>query len=210
MTTAALGRPLVRVVSWQPLGWVMAAGVAFVSIGSRSGVALRFSVAGAGVAAATAFLLDDPAAGTLAASPTPLSARRLHRVAVAAAVIPLWSTVAVSIGATHGAGLPLRGRTLELTVLVVIALAVSAAAATMGDRTGGGVAGAACSAACFASTFLPPRWWLPFPADPSGPGASHRLAAILACAIALLAWTSRDPARRNPGRRRTQPQHRCA
>lgn len=201
MTVAALARPVQGVVSWQPLAGMMAAGVGLVLVGSRGGVALRVSVAVAGVAASTAFLLDDPAAETLAASPTPLSDRRAQRVAIAAGALAVWWTATVAIAAARGGDFPLRGRALELVVLVAIALAVSAAAATTGDRTGGGIAGAAFSVVCFASTLLPPRWWLPLPSDSTAPDAVPRLIAILACAVALLAWTSRDPARR--GRRAT-------
>lgn len=192
---AALARPVPRVLSWQPLAGMSAAGIGFVLIGSDGGAAQRASIAGVGVAAATAFLFDDPAADTLAASPTPLSARRAQRVAIAALVVAPWWTVAVTVAAARAGGFPLRGRALELGVLVAVALAVSAAATTRGDRTGGGIAGAACSSACFAATFLPPRWWLPFPPDPTAAGATPRWVAVLACAITLLAWSSRDPAR---------------
>ena len=190
-----------RVVAWQPVGRMMVAGMAFVLIGSRSGAAARVTIAGVGVAATTAFLLDDPAAETLAGSPTPLSARRAHRVAIAGLALPLWWAGAAGAAALRGVELPLRSLALDLAVLVTIALAVSAASSAAGDRTGGGIAGATCSVACFASTFLPPRWWLPFPADPMLPGAAPRLIAILALAVALLAWASRDPARRRRRRR---------
>jgi hypothetical protein len=190
-----LARPMPAIVSWQPLARVMAAGMVFVLVGSRSGTAARVTIAGAGVAAATAFLLDDPAAETLSASPTPLPARRAQRVAIAAVAVALWWAAAVTVAATQIGVVPLAGPALEVGVLVAVAVAVSAAAATMGDRTGGGIAGAAVSVACFASTFLPSRWWLPFPPDPAAPGATPRWLAVFVCATALLAWTSRDPAR---------------
>lgn len=199
MTSAAVVAPLVRVVSLQPLGWAMAGGLMLVSVGDGGSGALRLSAAGAAVAAATAFVLDDPAAPTLAGSPTTLRVRRSHRIACAAVAMALWWMVVVNVATARAGGLPLRGRALELTVLAAVALAVSAGAATTGDRTGGGVAGAACSAVCFVSTFLPPAWWLPFPADPGGPGATRRLLVLLALAAAVLAWMSRDPARRLPG-----------
>ena len=174
----------------------MVAGMIFVQVGSRGAITWRVTIGGVGVAAATAFLLDDPAAETLAASPTPLSVRRAQRVGIAAMAAALWWTGAVAVVATRVDGAPLAGPALQLCALVAVAVAVSAAATTMGDRSGGGIAGAAFSVACFASTFLPPRWWLPFPPDPSAAGATERWLATLACAIALLAWTSRDPARR--------------
>lgn len=197
----ALARPAPRVLSWQPLARVMTAGIVFVTIGSRAGAPLRLSIASAAVAAASAFVLDDPAAVTLAASPISLPVRRLQRVTVAALAVGLWWTAAVSI-ATHRAGpLPLQAPTLELGVFVAVALAVSAAATTMGDRTAGGIAGAVVTIASFATTFLPSRVWLPFPADPTAPGATLRLLPVLACAVTVLAWASRDPAQRIPRRR---------
>jgi len=197
----ALARPAARMVSWQPLARVMVAGIAFVLIGSQAGVSLRLSIAAAAVAAASAFLLDDPAAATLAASPTSLPVRRLQRVAVAALAVGLWWTTAISI-ATHRAGpLPLPGPTLELGVFVAVALAVSAAATTMGDRTAGGIAGAMVTIASFATTFLPSQAWLPFPAESDAPGATLRLLVVLLSASTVLAWASRDPAQRIPRRR---------
>ncbi len=196
LQVAALARPTGRVLSWQPLAQVMVAGLVFVTIGSQAGVSLRLSIAGAAVAAATAFLVDDPAAVTLAASPTSLPIRRLQRVAVGALAVGFWWTAAVSVATHRAGGFPLRGRALELGVFVAIALAVSAATATIGDRTPGGIAGAVFTTACFAMTLLPSRAWLPFPADPSAPGAAPRLLTALACAVAVLAWASRDPAHR--------------
>jgi len=201
---SALARPAARVVSWQPLARAMAAGIVFMLMGSRAGVPLRLSIAAAAVAAASAFVFDDPAAVTVAASPTSLPVRRLQRVTVATLAVGLWWTAAISI-ATHRAGaLPLQAPTLELGVFVAIALAVSAAATTMGDRTAGGIAGAVFTIASFATTFLPPWTWLPFPTDPDASGATLRLLAILACAVTVLAWACRDPAQRirqrRPGR----------
>ena len=91
---------------------------------------------------------------------------------------------------TAPAASPLSDARLELCVLVTIALAASAVASSVGDRTTGGIAGAACSIACYATTFLPPQPWLPLPAHPDAPGATPRLLATLACTLAVLAYTS--------------------
>ncbi len=196
-----LARPAVRVVSWQPLVYMMLAGILIVASGNRASVHLRLSIASAAVAAATAFLLDDSAAVTLAASPMSLPLRRLQRVTVGALAVGLWWAAAIAVTTHLAGGFPLRGRALELSVYVAVATAVSATASTMGDRTAGGIAGALFSMACFGTTFLPSRTWLPLPAHPDAPGAMSRLLAVLACAIAVLAWMSRDPAdRRLPSR----------
>ncbi len=196
-----LTRPAVRILSWQPLVYMMLAGILIVASGNRAGVHLRLSIASAAVAAATAFLLDDSAAVTLAASPMSLPRRRLQRVTVAALAVGLWWAAAIAVTTHLAGGFPLRGRALELGAFVAVANAVSATASTMGDRTAGGIAGALFTMACFGTTFLPPRTWLPFPAHPDAPGATSRLLAVLACAIAVFAWMSRDPAhRRLPSR----------
>ncbi len=194
-----LAQPAIKVVNWQPSAWLMVAGLAFVTIGSRADAQLRMSIAAAGVAASTAFLLDDHAAVTLASSPTSLPARRLHRVAVGAIAAGLWWVAAVTLATNRAGSLPIVGRSLELAVLVAIALAAAAVASTVGDRTAGGIAGAACSIAFYATTFLPSQRWLPLPAHPDAPGAAPRLLVTLAGAAAVLAYTSRDPASRRRG-----------
>ncbi len=202
---SALARPSARVLKWQPVGHVMLAALALVAIGSRAGVALRLSIAGAAVAAASAFLLDDPAAVTLAASPISLPRRRLQRVAAVAVAVGLWWAAAATIASHLGGGFPLRGRSLELSVFVAVALAASATASTLGDRTVGGIAGAVSAAGCYALTLLPPQTWLPWPAHPDAPGATSRWLVVLAVAIAVLAWASRDPAHRRQRHHTTGP-----
>ena len=191
-----LARPAIKIVNWQPTARLMVAGLAFVTIGSQAGVHLRLSIGAAGVAASSAFWLDDHAAVTVASSPTSLPIRRLHRVTVAALAVGLWSVTAVTLATNRAGSFRIVGRALEIGVLVAIALAASAVASTVGDRTTGGIAGAACSIASYATTFLPPQPWLPLPAHPDARGATPRLLATLACAMAVLAYSSRDPTTR--------------
>ncbi len=198
----ALAPPALRVVSWQPLATAMAVGIVIVATGSPASVMTRLAIAAAAVAAGTAFTLDDPASVTLAASPTSRPARRFARVACVAVVTGMWWAAAAAVASSRMGALPLRGLALELAAFVAVALAVSATAASQGDQTGGGVAGVVVVVACYGSTFLPPRWWLPFPAYPSAPGASARLTATFALAACLLAVTSRDPASRTVSIRR--------
>lgn len=207
---AALAGPAARVLNWQPLAQVMLAAIVFVTIGSRAGVPLRLSIASAAVAASSAFLLDDPAAVTLAASPTSLPLRRLQRVAIAALAVGLWWTAAVAVTTHRAGGLPLQGRALELSMLLAVALAVSATTSTIGDRTAGGIAGAVFTIVCYAITYLPSQTWLPLPTHPDTPGSTTPLLAVLACALALLARASRDPAHQRPRRQRTTGQHHSA
>lgn len=184
----------IKVLNWQPCGRLMVVGLAFVAIGVRATIYTRLSIAGAGVAATSAFLLDDQAAITLASSPTSLPARRLHRVALAAITVGLWWLAAVAVATIRVGSFPLAGRALQLGMFVAVALAASAVAAGVGDRTTGGFAGAACCMVVYATTYLPPQRWLPLPAQPDTPGATTRLLVALGCALAVLAYMSRDPA----------------
>jgi hypothetical protein len=195
----ALGPASVRVVTWTPMVGAMVAGTLFVALGSRAAVPMSLSVAGAGLAAAGGFLLDDPASVTLAASPTSRRSRALLRVSVAALGAGLGWAGAVAVATQRAGGLPLRGATLQLVALVATALAVSAVASSVGDRTAGGIAGAVVTIGCFASTFLPPKAWLPFPADPNGPGAKLRLIGVLGVALVVLFVGTGDPVRRRAG-----------
>ena len=179
----------------------MAVGLAFVAVGTRASVQTRLSIAGAGVAATSAFLLDDQAAITLAASPTSLPTRRFRRVAAAALIVALWWLAAVAVAIIRIGSFPLAGRALQLSMLVAVALAASAVAAAVGDRTSGGIAGAACCMVVYATTYLPPQGWLPLPTHPDAPGATLRLLLAIVGALAVLAHMSRDPAERRSLRR---------
>lgn len=191
-----LARLAVKILNWQPTARLMIAGIAFVTIGSQAGVQMRLSIASAGVAASIAFWLDDHAAVTVASSPTSLPIRRLHRVTIAALAVGMWWVAVVTLATNRAGSFQIVGRALEISVLVAVALAASAVASTVGDHTTGGIAGAACSVASYATTFLPPQPWLPLPAYPDAPGATPRLLATLAGAMAVLVYASRDPATR--------------
>ena len=184
----------IKILNWQPGARLMIVGLAFVAVGNRAGMYTRVSLAGAGVAATSAFLLDDHAAITLASSPTSLPTRRLHLVAVAAFAVGLWWLAAVAVATIRVGSFPLAGHALQLSMLVAVALAASAVAASVGDRTSGGIAGAACCMVVYATAYLPPQRWLPLPAHPDAPGAIPRMLVTLACALAVLAYMSRDPA----------------
>lgn len=173
----------------------MSAGLVLVVGGSRAGAPLRLSIAGAAVAAATAFLVDDPAATTLAASPCSLAGRRRRRVALAILAAGSWWAAAAPVATRLAGPFPLRVRSLELGVLVVVALAASAVASRSGDANPGGIAGAVVAVAAHASTYLPAKPWLPFLPMATAPGASARLLVTLVLATALLVLASGDPAR---------------
>jgi hypothetical protein len=149
------------------------------------------------VALGVCFVLDDPAAVTLACSPSTLWRRRGMRLVL---VLPLtallWAIVVVV------AELPTATRhaseALELATVVAVALAAAAAAARRnGDGMGGTAAGPLLLGVVFVARVLPGRWAF-FPV----PGHERRwlVALVVACGALLLA--SRDPARRGMNRSR--------
>ena len=209
----ALSLPTARVLTWRPLFWSIVGASAYLVVGNPAGLETRLAIAGAAVGATSGFLLDDPAAVTLAATPAPLPMRTLHRVTMATVSIGLWWIGAASFVSVRSGGFPLVGRSLELAALSAIALATSAFAATSGDKTSGGIAGAVAALCCYAATFLPPQPWLPLPSNPDDPGASFRLTTAVLVAVAALWFMSRDPARRKmllhvnrSGQSRRQPE----
>lgn len=145
--------------------------------------------------AAVAFAVDDPAAETLAASPTPLAARRAVRLSAVLLGVALLAALVVSIavaGGSVGAG-DLARRGAELAA----AAGLAAAAAGTADRRrlpsaaiGGAVAGLLgvllVSAFAYRHDALPAlvaspvhaRWWL-----------------LAGAGWAVAAWSWRDPAR---------------
>lgn len=181
----------------------MVAGIVIIAVGSRAGVMSRWSFAAAVVAATTGFVLDDPAGSTLAATATSLPVRRLLRVSAAVLASGLWWVGAVALAAHRVGAIPTRALTLEFATFVAVALAASAGAARLGDRTGGGYAGAIVTLVCFATTLLPPQPWLPLAAEPTAPGAAARLVAMFAIAVTVLVVASRDPASPRLARRST-------
>lgn len=159
-------------------------------IGALIGVALLTSV-GVG------FALDDPAAVTLEASPTPLAVRRGMRLALLGVVLTAGAVVHLSIASVVGEGVPIPARAwlVECGAFVVVTLAVSALAQRVLPELSGGAAAAPAGLvllACVGTLSRFRSWLSPFP------GAEHwpRWWLVLAAAAAALAWLSRDPASR--------------
>lgn len=193
---AAIAVPATRVLAWQPMAAATLGGLAIVALGSPDGVPFRLSVAGACLAASTAYLIDDPAATTIAASPTSQPARRSLRAVAAVAGAGIGWTVASIVAVWRVGDLAVRPATASFLTLVVVALAAASVAAAVGNGTEGAIAGVAFTMACYASTFLPAHRWLPFPPDAGAPGATRRLLLIAVAAGAAIAYTARDAAGR--------------
>lgn len=148
------------------------------------------------------FLLDDPAARSIATVPTPRPIRYAARAGVILPALAVWwaAVLAVTVaGAEHGIGatLPLGRITLEAAALGAVALAV-AVIRLRGPRDSGGiVASPVLLVLVMAASLLPQRMALFVPPDDTQWAAAHdRWAMLLAVAVVGSVWATREPARR--------------
>jgi len=95
--------------------------------------------------------------------------------------VPLCSPriAAVCLAINRTDSLPRRGRALEISAFVAVALAASATASTIGDRTTGGIAGTVISVGVLHHDLPSPLDLAPAP-HPDTPGATPRLVTVLA------------------------------
>lgn len=201
----AAGIPVSRAVSWGPLAggcvtalavvvWLRTrdAGTAGLIGGLRIGAVL--------LAAGAAFALDDPAAATLASSPTPLRCRRSLRLALAlGASFTTWTAMLWIAGSTaHPAA---GGLTVEAAGMLAVALAASSLAAPwMANGLGGLAGGPTLVSFLLAAVVVQQRWphWtlLAFPGTPAWEAAQIRWLVLAGVGSTLVALAALDPARR--------------
>lgn len=188
--------PTVRLASWRALPAAGALAVAMVYFFSAPTV-IELRLAAIMLCLGAAFVLDDPAAQTLAASPTPLLVRRLLRTTlILAPLAALWMIVLWSAG-EH----VMTALTLEFVTMLVVTLAASTVATPrIPDGRGGVAAAPTLLIVLSAALLLLPGAWTLFARDPADPAwqASHaRWALLLAIAVTTFLATSRDPANRH-------------
>lgn len=190
---------LVRAVWWQPV--VAAAVVATVVARlARLDPDMERFLAALLLALGTALVLDDPAAATLASSPTTLWRRRRRRLALALALVGVaWVAVEQVAGHPDAGLVPPGPATLVLGTLLGVVLATAALAGGE-DQLGGAAAGPVLLGFVVVVARLPERWSL-LPVA----GHERRWGLVLAVAVLALLAASRDPAGRWPLAHRTRP-----
>jgi hypothetical protein len=152
----------------------------------------RVRVGCALVGASVAFVLDDDAITTVAATPITRLTQRTTRAAVGVAFVVAWLIVVVlAADALTGVGRPPNALLMEPAAVALIAFAVACLAIGRTDDGRGGIVGAFVALACFATSYIPTRWTL-FTAEPR----VSRLLVISAVALALAVAASADPAKR--------------
>lgn len=198
----ALVRPLACAVRWQPLvGAAALAAVLLVlkadDLGEQGTAVLVLRAVAALLAVGAAFLLDDGATDTLAASPSTLAWRRGHRLVMLVALAGVAWLLAVLAVRSQGADPPIAGLTLELAALLGLAIAV-AAGITRWAHTAepGPMAAPFVFGAILSATRLPERWAVVVGPGPAWEPAHQRWALLLAVSLVLLIACNRDPAHR--------------
>jgi hypothetical protein len=147
---------------------------------------------GAGYAA------DDPAAPTLASSPTTLATRRTLRGVLTAAVLVAAWAVAIVVAARTGSSSPEVGLfAAELCATAMVSAAVACRAPTDAPISAGAAASAIALIAILLIAALSNRWPV-FPALGSAGHHHIRWWWVAALAVCAAAWWSRDPASRAP------------
>lgn len=208
------GIPVTRAISWGPLagGSVIAlavvaslrvrdAGAASLIGGLRIGAVL--------LAAGAAFALDDPAATTLASSPTPLSTRRSLRLALSlSACFATWIVMLRIAGdPSHPAA---AGLSLEAAGMVAVALAAASVAAPSMPNGLGGLAGGPTLVCFLLAAIIVQQYWprwalLTLPGTPAWMSAHLRWLVLAGASSILVALAALDPARRLVTWRRRSP-----
>jgi hypothetical protein len=186
-----------RSIRWLPLGTASLLSVLIVLVRSGEPAAGPMEAVAILLAGGTGFILDDPAAEILAASPTPLSGRRSLRFLL---VVPpltllwgflLWWQGSEGIEETLGLGLLFGG----LVGLSLAAAGVAGRTSWLPSR-GGLAAPPTILVLVFLSDAIPRQWRpLPFGDVPGGWTQIYiRWAAAAAVGALALMMSSRDPA----------------
>jgi hypothetical protein len=213
-------RPAARAMPWTAFLVAAAVGLAIVGVPAAFPVLLSdedlvglLRAAAVCGALGAGFLLDDPAARTVATVPTSRPLRYAARAGVVLPSVAVWWALVLAVtvgGAEEGAGaaLPLGDVTVEAAALGAVALAVSAVRLRRdGSIAGGVVAGPVVLALVVVASRLPPGLVLYVPPGDGRWDAAHdRWGVLLAVAVAGMVWAALEPARRwtpvTAGRRR--------
>jgi hypothetical protein len=195
--------PVARTVAWVPLLAGALASVAIVEAAGSSPLGRWPGFAALALCTGAAFLLDDPAGATTAATPQSLARRRMLRIGLALPLLAgvwlgsLWDATA----ADHASFGPDARAALSLQFAAVLALTLAASATAlrlMPDERGGWTGAVVPLLLLGVALWLPESWTLlAAPGDDAWHAAQQRWAALLAVGLLTLACASRDPAARN-------------
>ena len=191
------------------LGGLIAVGTIITGMSTGHDLAEMYALGFVASTAGLGFALDDPAAETVAASPTPLARRRIHRVAIAGMITAAtWLLIAGVVATSDTQRFPTYDVIIEVAALAAIGLATSALVQRRTQAPGGPtgalvvlVGPAFLSGVVFRDVRV-------FPSLVPGQDLRDRWIWLALTGAALLVLTSRDPA--GPKRARQNSRMRSA
>ncbi len=177
------------------IGGLIAMGTIIARASTGHDLAEIYALAFVASTAGLGFALDDPAAETVAASPTPLARRRLHRVAIAGTItVTTWLMIAAVVATSDTQQFPTYDVIIEVAGLAAIGLATSAVVQRRTQAPGGPTAALAVlvgPAFLYGVVFRDIRV---FPSLVPGQDLRERWIWLAFAGAALLMGASRDPA----------------
>lgn len=179
------------------IGGLVAVGTIAIGMINGHDLAEVYALAFIASTAGFGFALDDPAAETIATSPTPLARRRVHRVVIAGAItVATWLVIAGVVATSDTERFPTYDVIIEVAALAAIGLATSAVVQRRTQAPGGPTAAlvvvvgpAFLAAVVFRDVQV-------FPSLVPGQNLRERWIWLALAAVVLLVSVSRDPAGR--------------
>lgn len=179
------------------VGGLIAVGVTITAMISGHDLAEFYALALIASTAGLGFVLDDGAAEIIAASPTSLGRRRIHRIAIAGTITgSTWLMIAGIVATSHTRRFPTYDVIIEVAALAAISLATSALVQQRTQAPGGP---AAAIVVLIGPAFLHGvvfRDVRVFPSLVPGQDLRERWIWFALAGAAFVVRTSRDPARR--------------
>jgi hypothetical protein len=179
------------------IGGLLAVGTITAQMSTGHDLAEMYALAVVASTAGLGFALDDPAAETVAASPTALARRRIHRVGIAGTITAAtWLVIAVVVATSETQRFPTYDVVIEVAALAAIGLATSALVQRRTQMPGGPTAALVVlvgPAFLYGVVFRDVQI---FPSLVPGQDLRERWIWLTLAGAALLARASRDPAGR--------------
>ena len=190
------------------IGGLIAVATIIACMSTGHDVSAIYALAFVSSTAGLGFALDDPAAETVGASPTPLARRRMRRIAIVGAItVTTWLLIAAMVATSDTQRFPTYDVIIEVAALAAIGLATSSAVQRRTQAAGGPTAALVVlvgPAFLYGVVFRDVRV---FPSLVPGQDLRERWIWLGLAASLWLSSTSRDPAGRKRVRNhsRTRP-----
>jgi hypothetical protein len=179
------------------LGGLIAVGAIVARMSTGHDLAEIYALALVASTAGLGFALDDLAAETVGASPTPLARRRIHRVAIVGSITAAtWLVIAGVVSTSDRQRFPTYDVIIEVAALAAIGLATSATVQRRTQAPGGPTAALVVLVGPMFLSAVVFRDVRVFPSLVPGQELRDRWIWLALAGAALLVLTSRDPAGR--------------